>query len=81
MTIRELNSECNISYGSCQIILTEDLRMRWVCIKIIVLRLKNSSTWILLKFERTITQNDSEFIENVITSDETWFFSYDEEPN
>jgi hypothetical protein len=33
MTIRELSSECNISSGSCQTILTEDLGMRRVCEK------------------------------------------------
>lgn len=35
MTIRELSSECNISFGSCQTILTEDVDMRRVCAKMV----------------------------------------------
>lgn len=35
MIIREISSECNISYGLCQTILTEDLWMQRVCAKMV----------------------------------------------
>ena len=80
MTIRELSSECNISFGSCQTILTEDLGMRRVCAKMVPKLLsqdqKNHRIEVCQSLKER-TQNDPGFIKNVITGDETWVYGYD----
>ncbi|CAI6344606.1 unnamed protein product [Macrosiphum euphorbiae] len=80
MTIRELSTECNISFGSCQTILTEDLGMRRVCAKMVPKLLsqdqKNHRIEVCQNLKER-TQNDPGFIKNVITGDETWVYGYD----
>ncbi|KAF0740779.1 protein GVQW3-like [Aphis craccivora] len=80
MTKRELSSECNISFGSCQTILTEDLGMRRVCAKMVPKLLsqdqKNHRIEVCQSLKER-TQNDPGFIKNVITGDETWVYGYD----
>ncbi|XP_026814323.1 protein GVQW3-like [Rhopalosiphum maidis] len=80
MTIKELSSECNISIGSCQTILTEDLGMRRVCAKMVPKLLsqdqKNHRIEVCQSLKERI-QNDPGFIKNVITGDETWIYGYD----
>ena len=80
MTIRELSSECNIFFGSCQTILTENLGMRRVCAKMVPKLLsqdqKNHRIEVCQSLKER-TQNDLGFIKNVITDDETWVYGYD----
>ncbi|KAE9537933.1 hypothetical protein AGLY_005905 [Aphis glycines] len=80
MTIGELSSECKISFGSWQTILTEDLGMRRVCAKMVPKLLSQDQKNHRIEVRQSLkerTQNDPGFIKNVITGDETWVYGYD----
>ena len=82
LTIREVEEEVRIAFGTCQKILTEDLRMRRVTAKFVP-RLLTAEQ----KDDRTSNctdlrdraQNNPNFMSLVITGDECWVYSYDPE--
>lgn len=77
LTIREMSEEVEISYGSCQYKLTNDLAMRRISVKFVprILTDEQKPNRIAISqelFERV--QNDVEFLKN-ITGDETYGFT------
>lgn len=74
-SIKELSSECNISYGQSQTILTEDLCMRRICAKMVPKLLSwNQKTHRLEVYQslKERAENVLGFIKNIITGDKTW---------
>ena len=73
LTIREVAEEVRIAFGTCQKILTEDLRMRRVTAKFVPRLLtaeqKDDSVSVCTDL-RDRTQNDPNFMSSVITGDE-----------
>jgi len=82
LTIREAAEEVRIAFGTCQKILTEDLRMRCVTAKFVPRLLtaeqKNDRVSICTDL-RDRAQNDLNFMSSVITGDECWVYGYDPE--
>jgi len=82
LTIREMAEECNISFGSCQEILTEKLQMRRVAAKIVPKLLTEDQKQHRIHLSEELLQkanDDESFLKHVITGDETWVFGYDVE--
>ena len=75
-------SELNLNHNMVHQILTQELAMRKVCAKIVPKNLTieqkdNRKDMCLHLLERI--QSDRNFLENVITGDESWIFEYDPE--
>lgn len=82
LTIREVAEECDISFGSCQEILTEKLQMRRVAAKFVPKVLtEDQKGHRVVCSEELLEQatNDDNFLKRIITGDETWVFGYDVE--
>lgn len=82
LTIREMAEEFNISFGSCQQILTEKLQMRRVAAKFVprLLTEEQKQHRVQVCQELLAMANDNEnFLKQVITGDETWVYGYDVE--
>jgi hypothetical protein len=82
MTIRQISEDLNISYGSIQNILTTDLNMRRVSVKVfprvLTVEQKQQLLSVLLELcDRAAS--DFSFLGNVITGYETWVYEYDPE--
>ena len=79
LTIREV-ADVRIAFGTCQKILTEDLRMRRVTAKyvprLLTAEQKDDRVSICTDL-RDRTQNDPNFMSSVITGDECWVYGYD----
>jgi hypothetical protein len=82
LRVREIAEECNISVGSCHAILTEKLEMHWVAAKFVPRLLTEDQR------ERRVpvcqelldrTNEDDNFMNCIITGDETWVYGYDVE--
>lgn len=82
ITIREISEEVQISFGSVQSILTDDLHMRRVSAKFVPKLLSEDQ-----KEKRVSAAQDSlecantneSFLKTIITGDETWVYGYDVE--
>ena len=82
LTIREMAEELNISFGSCQQILTENLQMRRVAAKFVprLLTEEQKQHRVQVCQELLEMANDNEnLLKQVITGDETWVYGYDVE--
>jgi histone-lysine N-methyltransferase SETMAR len=82
LTIREITEEFNISYGTCQSILTEDLQTRCVSAKFVPHLLTEEQKEHHMAVATNLLQeaeSDPHFMEGIITGDETWVFGYDPE--
>ena len=82
LTIREISDEMNISFGSCQAILTEDLGMRRVAAKFVPRLLKDDQKLSRVNVCKELQQrveHEPDFMSRVITGDETWVYGYDPE--
>jgi histone-lysine N-methyltransferase SETMAR len=82
LTIREVAEEVRIAFGTCQKILTEDLRMRRVTAKFVprLLTAEQKDDCVSICTDlRHRTQNDPNFMPSVITGDECWVYGYDPE--
>jgi len=82
LTVREIADDCEISVGSCDIILTDDLRMKRVCAKFVPRLLTDDQreqrqTIARDLFERSC--EDVQFLKNIVTGDESWVYGYDPE--
>lgn len=80
ITIREVAEELNISYGSCEDIINNNLGMKRVAAKMIpkLLNLEQK------EYRKEIAQlmlndveNDPDLLKRVITGDESWVYGYD----
>lgn len=82
LTIREMAEELNISFGSCQRILTEKLQMRRVAAKFVPRLLteeqKEHRVQVCQELLEMANGNEN-FLKQVITGDETWVYGYDAE--
>jgi len=76
-TISEVAEEVRIAFGTCQKILTEDMRMRRVTAKFVPRLLtaeqKDDRVSICTDLQER-AQNDSNLIFSVITDDECWVY-------
>jgi AraC-like DNA-binding protein len=82
LTIREIADELNLSFGTCQAILTQDLGMRRVSAKLIPRLLTQDQTERRVIACRELLQraeNDATFFPSIITGDESWVYGHDPE--
>jgi hypothetical protein len=82
LTIQEITEEVNISFGSCQAILTEDLVMRRVATKFVPRLLSDDQkSWRLEVCDELKQRVEMEphFMTRIITGYETWVYGYDPE--
>ena len=82
VTIRELVEEVGISTGSVHSILTDDLAMRRVSTKFVPKLLTMEQKQLRLEVSQDMldyANTDPEFLNIVITGDESWVYGYDPE--
>jgi hypothetical protein len=82
LTIREIADELNLSFGTCQAILTQDLGMRRVSAKLVPRLLTQDQTEHSMTACRELLQradNDATFLPSIIAGDESWVYGYDPE--
>ena len=80
LTIREVAEEVRIAFGTCQKILTEDLRMRHVTAKFVprLLTAEQMNDRVSVCTElRNWSQYDPNFMFSVITGDKCWVYGYE----
>lgn len=82
LTIREISEETNLSFGSVQAILTDDLNMRRVAAKFVprILTAEQKESRFAISselFERSVA--DAAFLSSIVTGDESWVYGYDPE--
>ena len=82
LTVREIADDCGISVGPNDAILTDDLHMKRVCMKVVLRLLTDDQceqhqtiAGDLLKHSR----EDVQFLKNIVTADESWVYGYDPE--
>jgi hypothetical protein len=77
LTIRETADELNLSFGTCQAILTQNLGMRRVSAKLVPRLLIQDQTEHRATACRELLQraeNDATFLPSIITGDESWVY-------
>jgi hypothetical protein len=82
LTIREIDDELNLSFGTCQAILTQDLVMRRVSEKLVPRLLTQDQTEQRATACHELLQraeNNSTFLPSIITGDGSWVYGYDPE--
>jgi histone-lysine N-methyltransferase SETMAR len=79
LTIREIAEEVNVSCGSCQAILSEDLAMRHVAAKFVPRLLSDDQKSQHIEVCEELKQSVEIFVSRIITGDETWVYGYDPE--
>ena len=82
ITIREIENELGIAYGSAQAILTEELCMRRVAAKFVPKLLTREQQDLRLDVAQDMlncANQDPQFMKKIITGDETWVYGYDPE--
>ena len=80
ITIREVANDVGISFGSCQVILTDVLGMKRMAMKIVpkLLNFEQKQRRIDITQEMfTKFNDDSDLLKKVITEDESWVYGYD----
>jgi hypothetical protein len=79
LTIREIADELNLSFGTCQAMLTQDLEMRYVSEKLVPWLLTQDQTEHHVTACHELLQNEATFLPSIITGDESWVYGYDPE--
>lgn len=82
LTVRELVEEIGISIGSVHSILTEDLKMRRVSAKFVPKLLTTEQKQLRLEIAQDMldsANSNPNFLNTVITGDESWIYGYDPE--
>ena len=82
ITVRELTDEVGISIGSVHTILTADLGLRRVSAKFVPKLLTVEQKQLRLEIAQDMldcVESDSNFLNTVITGDESWVYGYDPE--
>ena len=80
LTIREIAEELNITYGSAQDILVNDLGLRRVAAKLVPKDLnfmQKRDRVDVARDMRSKVDSDPSFIKRIITGDETWIYAHD----
>jgi len=82
LTVWEIVGDCEISVGSCDAILTNDLHMKPVCAKFVPRLLTGDQR----EHRQTIagdllerSYEDVQFLKNIMIGDESWVYGYDPE--
>jgi hypothetical protein len=81
-TIEQVSEQINVSWSSCQRILTEDLRMRRVSVKFVPRLLTEEQKDNRVNVCRDLKEelrNDPNFLTKIVTGDESWCYAYDPE--
>ena len=78
LTVQMIASDLNLNHTTVHQILTQELAMRKLCAKTIPKNLTIEQKDVCLHLLERI-QSDRNFLQNVITGDETWIFEYDPE--
>jgi histone-lysine N-methyltransferase SETMAR len=79
-TTEQVSEETNVSWNSCQRILTEDLRMRRVSAKFVPRLLTEEQKDNRVNVCRDLKEelrNDPNFLTEIVTGDESWCYMYD----
>jgi len=82
ITVRELADEVGVSIGSVHTILTADLGLRRVSAKFVPKLLTMEQKQLRLEIAQDMldcVESDSNFLNTVITGDESWVYGYDPE--
>ena len=82
ITVRELTDEVGVSIGSVHTILTVDLGSRRVSTKFVPKLLTVEKKQLHLEITQDVldcVESDSNFLNTVITDDESWVYGYDPE--
>jgi hypothetical protein len=82
LTIGEIADELNLSFGTCQAMLTQDLGMRHVSAKLVPRLLTQDQTEHRATACRELLQraeNDVTYLPSIITGDELWVYGYNPE--
>jgi histone-lysine N-methyltransferase SETMAR len=82
ITVRELTDEVGVSIGSVHTILTADLGLRRVSAKFVPKLLTVEQKQLRQEITQDIldcVESDSNFLNTVITDDESWVYGYDPE--
>lgn len=82
LTVREVAEDLNLSYGSVQTILTENLGMRRVSAKFVPRLLTDEQKHDRLSKATELLEcarGDPNFMKTIITGDESWVYGYDPE--
>jgi hypothetical protein len=82
LTIREIAEDVGISFGSCQAILTEKLKMPRVAAKLVPRVLTEDQKANRVNISQELLDRvsvDENFLKTIVTGDETWVYGYDVE--
>ena len=82
LTVSEIASDLDISFGSAEAILTEDLGLRRVAAKFVPKLLTAEQKQRRVDISQDMLQsvdNDDNFLTSIITEDESWVYGYDPE--
>ena len=82
LTVREVSEEVGICKSSCHTILTEKLKIYRVAAKFVPRLLTEEQKQNRVTVSEELldrSNNDENFLKNVITGDETWVYGYDVE--
>jgi len=81
-TINDISDIVGISFGSCQKILTDDLKMRRIAAKFVPRLLfeeQKQHRFLVCQELKDLALTDPTFISKVVTGDESWVYGYDPE--
>ena len=82
LSIALISEETGLSVSTVDTIVTENLAMRKVCAKLVQKVLSEEQKMSRVESSQEIlvcVQEDEDFLDNVITCDESWAFQYDPE--
>jgi len=81
-TIHDVCNRIELSYGSCQRILADELNMRRIAAKFVPRLLNNDQrghrVQVCTKLQKAV-RHDPNFLSRVVASDESWLYDYDPE--
>ena len=79
LTVRSIAEQVNIDRETVRKILTEDLDMRKVCVKIVSKELTEEQNQRRVTICQDLLERQDDILGRVITGDETWVYQYDSE--
>ncbi|UYV75716.1 K02A2.6-like [Cordylochernes scorpioides] len=80
ISIKDLSSETGLSVGLCHQIVTKDLDMIWTSSKFVPGEQKKVRMDVCKNMVE-MTRTDPEWMQKIITGDETWVYQYDPKPS